>query len=80
MRCLRSAGVSIDALIEFVTLYLQGDSTAAARKAILVEQREILRERLDKLKATLKRLDYKIENYDKILAGGNPGGKKEIDL
>lgn len=41
MRCLRSAGVSIDALIEFVTLYLQGDSTAAARKAILVEQREI---------------------------------------
>ena len=26
MRCLRSAGVSIDALIEFVTLYLQGDS------------------------------------------------------
>lgn len=80
MRCLRSAGVSIDALIEFVTLYLQGDSTAAARKAILVEQREILRERLDKLKATLKRLDYKIENYDKILAGGNLGGKKEIDL
>ncbi len=76
MRCMRSAGVSIDALVEFVSLYLQGESTAAARKEILVRQREILRERLVKLKDTLERLDHKIENYDKILAGDSSGCQK----
>ena len=76
MRCMRSAGVSIDALVEFVSLYLQGESTAAARKEILVRQREILRERLVKLKDTLERLDHKIENYDKILAEDSSGCQK----
>jgi len=76
MRCMRSAGVSIDALVEFVSLYLQGESTAAARKDILVRQREILRERLVKLKDTLERLDHKIENYDKILAEDSSGCQK----
>ena len=37
MKCMRKAGVQIEALIEYVTLFRQGDDTADARKAILDE-------------------------------------------
>ena len=36
MKCMRAAGVQIDALIDYVALCQQGDGTAAQRKAILV--------------------------------------------
>ena len=42
MKCFRKAGVQIEALIEYVALFREGDHTEAARKAILVEEREQL--------------------------------------
>ena len=42
MKCMRSAGVQIEALIEYVALFQQGDSTIDARKALLMEQRDQL--------------------------------------
>ena len=38
MKCLRSAGVQIEALIQYVDLFRQGDRTIDQRKALLVEQ------------------------------------------
>ena len=46
MKCMRSAGVQIEALIEYVALFRRGEDTAALRKAILVEQRSQLEERM----------------------------------
>ncbi len=63
MKCMRSAGVQIEALIEYVALYQQGDGTADARKAILIEQREQLKARMADMQASLDRLDDKIERY-----------------
>ena len=40
MKCMRSAGVQIEALIEYVALFQQGDETIGARKALLIEQRD----------------------------------------
>lgn len=40
MKCMRAAGVQIEALIEYVDLFQQGDATLDARKALLVEQRD----------------------------------------
>lgn len=57
MRCLRSAGVSIDALIEFVTLYLQGDSTGRGHaRRFWSSSAKFYSERLVSFKATLKRI------------------------
>ena len=39
MKCMRKAGVQIEALIEYVALFQKGESTAPARKMLLVEQR-----------------------------------------
>ena len=40
--CMRSAGVSVEALIEYVRLYQQGDATIEARLHLLQEQEQLL--------------------------------------
>ena len=67
VKCMRGANVSIDALVEYMHLLDQGDSTLEARKAILVEQREHAREQLAGIQAGLDRLDYKIAHYDELI-------------
>ena len=37
VKCMRKAGVSIEALIEYMRLFEQGDDTIARRKALLEE-------------------------------------------
>lgn len=66
IKCMRSAGIQIEALIEYVSLFQQGDETSIARKEILIEQRELLVERITNMQETLERLNRKIENYEKI--------------
>lgn len=64
IKCMRSAGLSIEALIEYVALFQKGNSTITARKQILIEQREMLAERIAEMQQTLSRLDSKIEGYE----------------
>ena len=54
--------------IEYVALFQQGDSTIGARKALLLEQRDQLEERIATMQQTLARLNHKIENYGNCLA------------
>ena len=64
MKCMRKAGVQIEALIEYVALFRQGDETMDARKTILIEQRKRLVRKMQDMQETLERLDYKIEMYE----------------
>ena len=66
VHCMRNAGLSIEVLIEYLRLFQLGDSTIAARQGLLIEQRELLRQKLDDMQKTLERLDYKIEYYGKM--------------
>lgn len=66
MKCMRAAGVQIEALIEYVALYQKGDETREARKALLVEQRRQLMERMADMQASLDRLNVKIERYENL--------------
>ena len=63
MKCMRAAGVQIEALIEYVALFQQGDDTIDARKALLVEQRERLKERMADMQKSLDLLNVKIDRY-----------------
>lgn len=64
IKCMRSAGLSIEVLIEYVGLVEQGDDTIETRKEILVEQRALLANRMKEMQKTLDILDYKIEVYE----------------
>ena len=44
IKCMRAAGIPVEALIDYVALFQQGDSTREARRQILVEQKELLQE------------------------------------
>ncbi len=67
IKCMRGANVSIEALIEYMHLFEQGDSTLHARKEILEEQRDLLKERMAEMQAGLDRLNYKIEHYEDLI-------------
>lgn len=64
MKCMRAAGVQIEALIEYVDLFQQGDATLDARKALLVEQRDQLVSRVAEMQASLDLLNQKIDRYE----------------
>lgn len=64
IKCMRNAGVSIETLIEYVSLFRQGRATITTRKALLVEQRRQIAAQIEKLKAGLDRLDTKLDGYE----------------
>lgn len=64
IKCMRSAGLPIETLIEYVSLVQQGDKTIEARKEILIEQRAHLVARMAEMQKTLDVLDYKIKVYE----------------
>ena len=63
-KCMRSAGLPVEAMIEYVKLTQEGDATIPARLRLLKEQRESLLEQKEKINATLERLNYKIGRYE----------------
>jgi len=67
IKCMRSAGLPIEVLIEYVGLFQEGDETIDARKELLIEQRKQLIARMEDMQKTLERLDYKIEAYEQTV-------------
>ena len=66
IKCMRSSGVQVEALVEYVTLFFK-DGTEEARMDILVEQRARLQEQYEQLQTTMSRLDWKISHYEEML-------------
>ena len=67
---MRSAGVPIEALIEYVKLFQIGDSTFEARRQLLKEQYDILEEQKQQIEATMERLNYKVSRYEEAVKTG----------
>jgi len=67
IKCMQSAGLPVEILIEYVALFQKGDGTIEARKALLIEQRTLLAARVEEMQNTLNRLDIKIERYEKLV-------------
>lgn len=69
--CMRSAGLPVEAMIEYVKLYQEGNATIPARLQLLIEQRELLLEQRQQIDATLDRLNYKISRYEEAAKTGD---------
>ncbi|HBV96991.1 MAG: transcriptional regulator [Peptococcaceae bacterium BICA1-7] len=67
IKCMRGAGLPIEVLIEYVGLFQQGAETVEARKGLLIEQRKQLIARMEDMKKTLERLEYKIARYEQAV-------------
>lgn len=68
--CMRSAGLSVEAISEYVRLARLGDGTIKDRLALLQGQREGLLERQGQIAQALERLNYKIARYEDALKTG----------
>lgn len=68
--CMRSAGLPVEVMIEYVRLFQMGDSTLAARLQLLTDQSKVLQEQRKQIDATLERLNYKIARYEIAVENG----------
>lgn len=85
IKCMRSAGLTIEFLSEYVKLFKEGDSTLEKRRGLLIEQRRLLIDKMNEMRITLERLDRKVERYDTLVSEKEKhlilnGLDKEIEL
>lgn len=67
IKCMRGAGIPIEALVKYVNLFHQGDKTIESRKEILIEQRNNLIAKIEEMQDSLQRLNHKIDSYEQCL-------------
>lgn len=75
--CMRSAGLPVEAMVEYVKLSQMGNSTFAARLQLLQEQKEALWAQRRQIDTTLERLDYKISRYQEAVKTGKLNWEKK---
>ena len=68
--CMRSAGLPIETMIEYLDLFQKGDSTIPARLELLKSQMEALEEQKRQIEVTMSRLSYKISRYEEAIKTG----------
>lgn len=63
-KCMRASGLSVEAMVQYVQLFQQGDETIQERLSLLLSQRAELLEKREKIDAALLWLERKIERYE----------------
>ena len=65
VKCMRSAGLSIEVLKEYIDLFAKGKKTEKERKELLKRERENLRKKIEKMQEAYDHLNYKIDVFYK---------------
>ena len=69
--CLRKSGLPIKTMIDYLNLYLQGDSTYPQRLKLLHEQYDEILKQKKHLETSLNRLSKRIKYYNDLLKNKN---------
>ncbi len=69
IRCMRSAGIPVKTIAEYIKMCVTGDATIPDRKQLLLREKEAQLDKLERLRECLDRLDCKIETYEAIMSG-----------
>lgn len=77
--CLKSAGMSIGDIREYIRLAMQGDGTIDQRLALFKRQREALIRQMAALQNTLDMLDFKCWFYERAQELGSIEAVKDLD-
>lgn len=64
IKCMRSAGMSVESLIEYTTLFRNGTQSDEARKNILIRERAQLIAKQKEISETIERLNGKIKSFE----------------
>lgn len=63
-KVMRSAGIPVQTLADYIKLIEFGEETVSERKNILIKERDTIENEIEKLQSTLNMLDNKINNYE----------------
>ena len=75
---MRSAGIPIESLIEYVRLFALGRQTVPARMAILLEERKNLADRIAQMQEVLSRLGADEEDVEGLYSVSQKAGEPGI--
>lgn len=67
IKCMRSAGMSVESLNEYTTLFRNGTQSDEARKNILIREREHLLAKQKEINETIEKLNHKIQSFEGTL-------------
>ena len=63
IKCMRSAGLSISVLKEYIKLYDEGEHTKEMRISLLEQERVTLKSKIEYMQKAYEKLEYKIKYY-----------------
>ena len=69
LNCLKSCGMSIAEMKEYLALCMEGKGTILERKVILAEKKETLLQSIAELQKSVAYIDWKQGFYDDVLSG-----------
>ena len=69
LNCLKSCGMSIAEMKEYLALCIEGKGTIPERKVILAEKKETLLQSIAELQKSVAYIDWKQGFYDDVLSG-----------
>ena len=69
LNCLKSCGMSIAEMKQYLALCMVGEGTIPERKVILAEKKETLLQSITELQKAVAYIDWKQRFYDDVLSG-----------
>lgn len=72
IQCLRSTGMPLAEIRRYIDAVYEGESTIPERRAMVIKQRDKVKDEIKELKNRLKTLDNKAKLYDCLMAGKDP--------
>ena len=69
LNCLKSCGMSIAEMKQYLALCMEGEGTIPERKVILAEKKETLLQSITELQKAAAYIDWKQRFYDDVLSG-----------
>ena len=69
LNCLKSCGMSIAEMKQYLALCMEGEGTIPERKVILAEKKETLLQYIVELQKAVAYIDWKQRFYDDVLSG-----------
>lgn len=69
LNCLKSCGMSIAEMKQYLALCMEGEGTIPERKVILAEKKETLLQSITELQKAVAYIDWKQGFYDDVLSG-----------
>ena len=69
LNCLKSCGMSIAEMKQYLALCMEGEGTILERKVILAEKKKTLLQSITELQKAVAYIDWKQRFYDDVLSG-----------